>query len=602
MRVLLLLGCLIIPQLVTTAFAQNDGQILLKQAEEAFDIKEYDEAINLFEELISKHSNSGYADDWNYNIARCHVQLDQYDSALDILERLNKNEGVSYSQLILDTALTRIRKDIRFNTIRNSFKEDSILYVADIIIDMVNSPDSIITYEGKTVRGDWYSTYLKFYGTYDSMKHHQYFDKKLIFNNCKISLMYGIAINGLEISNSEGEDGFRLHGVYVKNSLKISFNNPNNPDNVESIIEACAFGSLELISDLYHNNFKMNWVSIGSDVVNKRTNNRGSNSFMKLQGANISISNIHFKGKESFVDLIIKSDKFEFKNNKVEGILDIDNLIVFNLVTFRGNQITGNISCSETVFSEFTNDIDWKQLAGNILMVSQDIPGEFNAETGLDCPNCFHYYGIDSVGLRMELPSKVKEEYRVWAHKTLINSYYKLNKIYKDRGDLESANGCYAEMKDVAGRRLQAVYNQDGGFQNYIQWKLNRLLKTYTNHGTNLALPIVISIYVILAFSVFYFFFPSDWDVTSKSKLLHDFKEFKTKNNKGYFRPFLALVIGLFVSLLNAFTLSVNAFVTLGFGVIPTTGLARYVCILQGFIGWFLLSIFTVTLINQVLF
>jgi hypothetical protein len=54
--------------------------------------------------------------------------------------------------------------------------------------------------------------------------------------------------------------------------------------------------------------------------------------------------------------------------------------------------------------------------------------------------------------------------------------------------------------------------------------------------------------------------------------------------------------------LLNAITLSLNSFVTLGFGNIPTKGAARYVCIFQGFLGWFLLSIFTVALINQVLF
>ena len=56
------------------------------------------------------------------------------------------------------------------------------------------------------------------------------------------------------------------------------------------------------------------------------------------------------------------------------------------------------------------------------------------------------------------------------------------------------------------------------------------------------------------------------------------------------------------VSVLNAFTLSLNAFITLGFGEIPTRGAARYVTILQGFIGWFLLSIFTAALINQALF
>jgi hypothetical protein len=35
---------------------------------------------------------------------------------------------------------------------------------------------------------------------------------------------------------------------------------------------------------------------------------------------------------------------------------------------------------------------------------------------------------------------------------------------------------------------------------------------------------------------------------------------------------------------------------------IDSATIAKYVCIIQGFIGWFLLSIFTVALINQVLF
>uniref|UniRef100_UPI00404839F9 ion channel n=5 Tax=Flavobacterium sp. TaxID=239 RepID=UPI00404839F9 len=121
----------------------------------------------------------------------------------------------------------------------------------------------------------------------------------------------------------------------------------------------------------------------------------------------------------------------------------------------------------------------------------------------------------------------------------------------------------------------------------------------YTKHGTDPARAITISIYVIIFFGVFYFFFPSDWDITSKSKLFANYKEFVEKNSKGYFMPFLKLVLGIFISLLNAFTLSLNAFTTLGFGNIPTHGFARYVCILQGFIGWFLLSVFTVAVFNQ---
>ena len=61
------------------------------------------------------------------------------------------------------------------------------------------------------------------------------------------------------------------------------------------------------------------------------------------------------------------------------------------------------------------------------------------------------------------------------------------------------------------------------------------------------------------------------------------------------------LIYVLIVRCLNAITLSLNAFSTLGFGEIPTKGIARYVTIIQGFIGWFLLSIFLVSLIGQIL-
>ena len=126
-------------------------------------------------------------------------------------------------------------------------------------------------------------------------------------------------------------------------------------------------------------------------------------------------------------------------------------------------------------------------------------------------------------------------------------------------------------------------------------------MKIYTNHGTDPILAIVISFYLTLAFSIFYFFFPSEWDKTSKIKLIKDYRNFIQKNEHGYFRPFFTMLAGFLLSLVNALTLSLNAFVTLGFGTIPTTGIARYVCIVQGFIGWFLLSLFTVALINQVL-
>ncbi|OIQ27131.1 MAG: hypothetical protein BM564_13245 [Bacteroidetes bacterium MedPE-SWsnd-G2] len=65
---------------------------------------------------------------------------------------------------------------------------------------------------------------------------------------------------------------------------------------------------------------------------------------------------------------------------------------------------------------------------------------------------------------------------------------------------------------------------------------------------------------------------------------------------------FLTTVIyDLFIKIINAIMLSINTFTTLGFGEIPIKGFPRYLAILQGFIGWFMLTIFSVSLISQLL-
>lgn len=63
----------------------------------------------------------------------------------------------------------------------------------------------------------------------------------------------------------------------------------------------------------------------------------------------------------------------------------------------------------------------------------------------------------------------------------------------------------------------------------------------------------------------------------------------------------IALLYDLFIKMLNALMLSINTFTTLGFGEIPIKGLPRYLAIIQGFIGWFMLTIFSVSLISQLL-
>ncbi|SDS23136.1 hypothetical protein SAMN04515667_1706 [Formosa sp. Hel1_31_208] len=84
------------------------------------------------------------------------------------------------------------------------------------------------------------------------------------------------------------------------------------------------------------------------------------------------------------------------------------------------------------------------------------------------------------------------------------------------------------------------------------------------------------------------------WSETGVSKQ-------KWKSVLIFFAFFIAIVYDIFIKVLNALMLSINTFTTLGFGEIPIIGLPRYLAIIQGFIGWFMLTIFSVSLISQLL-
>ncbi len=57
----------------------------------------------------------------------------------------------------------------------------------------------------------------------------------------------------------------------------------------------------------------------------------------------------------------------------------------------------------------------------------------------------------------------------------------------------------------------------------------------------------------------------------------------------------------MLIRIFDAFTMSLNSFSTLGYGDLPRSEAMRYLSIIEGFIGWFLLSIFIVALISQII-
>ena len=177
---------------------------------------------------------------------------------------------------------------------------------------------------------------------------------------------------------------------------------------------------------------------------------------------------------------------------------------------------------------------------------------------------------------------------------------YMVANIYRAQGDLKSYNGAYKRIKKLENARYGIEYKENPTFEGLFKWRLNELLFYYSDYGTNPAKAVIKSIWVILIFALFYLLFPSEWDISSKSMILANLKNAKGSNGFNW-KAALKALIAFLVSCANAITLSLNSFITLGFGHIPTKGMARYFTIIQGFIGWFLLTIFSVSLISQIL-
>lgn len=277
----------------------------------------------------------------------------------------------------------------------------------------------------------------------------------------------------------------------------------------------------------------------------------------------------------------------QIENNSFNMPLFLTSSVISDRLNITENEFEGGFGLTRSLLPVLYVDIDWSQMAGNKLFIRIDTIPALNRS----CDYCISYFGETNV----EMSNKK-------AFRELVGTYTELYRINRENGDTESFNGFFADLQKLYTRRYDYLYMTNGGLKNWFKWRLNQVLEFYVDYGTDPARAIVISFYIIMGFAVFYFFFPSEWDVTSKQKLVEQIRSAINKHEKGTSKAVVKATGLLFLSFINAFTLSLNSFVTLGFGTIPTTGLARYVCIVQGFMGWFLLSLFTVALINQVIF
>ncbi len=452
--------------------------------------------------------------------------------------------------------------------------------------------------------------------------------KSLIFESCQFK-------NGLVLKSNL--DGCALNGCVVEKfltlgetGLAINFIDINSSEISLSSQDKTIQGFDWYMGEREGNHFR---------IVNSVVSSVNNDAWLKLSYVNT----VWIDGSSFDLPLVIATDQLEEFNSFFPR---------FERITFSGFPDPLNFNCKWTdLEGHFAND--WAESTDR----------------------------VDTIVFFDGYESSLED---VYAYDELIAKYKTLHDLYKTRGDMESANGSYVEMKDVETRRLLYISRQDGGLNNYLNYKLNVGLALFADYGTNPVKCIIYAMYVILFFSGFYFLFYSKWDridhkfmlrrsaifihffkgeqnreelYSAKYKAqIHSFEEFKKNMSEArgqipfffflFLKPvywtarrkiilnewfynrldftrkswislskkqkifygflyFLALIIyGIYlivVKFTTALVISFNSFSSLGFGSLNLIGFTRYVAMIEGSIGWLLLSVFSIALFSQIM-
>lgn len=599
----------------------------------AFDDGQYAESGTLYEQAYEQ-SNKVNSNQWKYyalGAAQSFSLTNNTSKAIKFLSIILEEGFYGISDVIINPTIDNIRKSPQYTLLMEKFKKPNTIYVDDFLMMLFEeSEDSVVYIENKNIMlniksyGKPNENYKAFIANnfknaiYDSgrLKIYKYIEivdcniSNLLLRDLdilSIDIMYSTIRNihienvhaksiGFE-SNEAGSNEDYVRWMTIKDSKTDNLFISRNHSNI-TLINLDVHFDFDLVDNtckivyIKNSNFNFgNTASISGEVGKLRISNSKFSEvplgiYKEQRDSEFSLNPLPEANGNLLIG--INSESLEIKNCDFDCDVIISPASISKSVEIQENSFNGYFDPYLANLPEFNKYMPFNQFNKG-LATFNFVSGE-DSPDGANCYFCLRYTGLDNG----DIENTESFNRLIQANQTLYNHYRQV-------GDIISSNTLYVTIKDLYMNRMAYIYIKDGGFRNLFRYKLAQVMKFYTNHGTDPSLALLISFYIILIFAIFYFFFPSEWDTTSKARLISNFKEFRQKNDKGYIKPFFVLLGGFSISLINALTLSLNSFVTLGFGTIPTTGLARYVCIIQGFIGWFLLSIFTVALINQVL-
>lgn len=497
-----------------------------------------------------------------------------------------------FAEMYYSVDLDNIRNDAAYLELEKKYKPDSSVFFGDILELLAKEEKVIIHKKAVFVIPEDYpqESVLKRWSKFVKDSIFNFSNRSLHIRECTFPARREERLSSMQLKTlhlAENKDS-HTELVISQTSLDDLIIVSNN-GNIMELNEVQCHGVIQI----WHNDFESLIIANSTfDFVTRKNNNEIEPS--AINGLGYYQMGIHAHNEVSQIALNRSTFRIP-EENPTASVLDLSintkNMLLlgssFECMVQLSGYCENNLNASGNTFKSFVDFTGFRFPESNVYIPFSQFKSRLvkinSPEEGV--------YHIKGDSLQHFADSELLDR--------LVYVYKYLHNNYRVRGELASANACYVSLKELEIAHLRYKENKTG--EEVVRMRLNQLMGFYTDYGTSPGKALVISFWIIVLFAIFYFFFPSEWDHSSKRKLIADFRKFIEKNEHGYIKPFFVLMKGFLTSFANALTLSANAFVTLGFGNIPTVGLPRYVCVFQGVLGWLLLSLFSVALINEIL-
>ncbi len=321
-------------------------------------------------------------------------------------------------------------------------------------------------------------------------------------------------------------------------------------------------------------NLELNYQITNSTIVqffDTNLTNLEKRSYLKiglnpLSSLNINTSKFSSNNKNLPFVIVGNSKDLLIENSLIEVPIVYNFSEVYHELSIRNSLLSG-ISLFRTSFplNKYFVYADWDVLSQNLSLI---IPNKWlineNGMLDSNSINPFVFNPIQSINSDS-----------IVLYPELIATYQNWIDIYKTRGDRISADRSYVEMREIETQKLATDYQSQKKLKKLFQLRFNQLLFFTSDYGSNPLLVLFNVFFVIVFFGFVFILVPNEID-TSGAKPLGK----------------------VLLQVWFAFDQSLRAFLTFGKSD-NTFPFARFIALIEGLFGWFLIILFAVSLLYQ---